>query len=77
MIGWIREVSQSLPQEYRNILLFNTLTGLRPDEAQNSIHLIKTNGDEYIDKERGILKHYQYPDIFLRQTKNAYINVVK
>ena len=34
MIKWIRDASSVLPQEYKNILLFNTLTGLRPNEAQ-------------------------------------------
>jgi hypothetical protein len=46
MVGWIRDVSASLPLEYRNVLLFNTLTGLRPDEAQKAIHLIKTMENE-------------------------------
>jgi hypothetical protein len=76
MMGWIKEVSQPLPEEYRNILLFNTLTGLRPDEAQKALHLIKTKGGEYIDSGRGLLRHYQYPNIFLRQTKNAYISII-
>ena len=76
MARWIRDVSAALPAEYRNILVFNTLTGLRPDEAQKAIHLIKTKGKEYIDRDRMILKHYQFPNTFLRQTKNAYISVV-
>ena len=76
MVRWIRDVSATLPAEYKNILVFNTLTGLRPDEAQKSIHLVKTKGKEYIDRDRMILKHYQFPSTFLRQTKNAYISVV-
>jgi hypothetical protein len=76
MIRWIKEVSKILPQEYRNILLFNTLTGLRPDEAQKAIYLIKIREKEYVDKDRGILKHHLFPDIFVRQTKNTYISVV-
>jgi hypothetical protein len=76
MIKWIRDVSSSLPVEYRNVLLFNTLTGLRPDESQKAIHLIKTKEKEYIDKDRELLKHYQYPSMFLRQTKNAYITII-
>ncbi len=31
MARWIRDVSATLPAEYKNILAFNTLTGLRPD----------------------------------------------
>jgi len=56
--------------------LFNTLTGLRPNEAQKSNHIIKSKEEEYIDKDKGILKHYQFPEIFLRQTKNAYISII-
>ena len=69
MMTWIRNASALLPQAYKNVLLFNTLTGRRPDEAQKAIWLIKKNGDDYVDKDSGILKHYQFPSIFLRQTK--------
>ena len=53
MIKWIKDVSAVLPPEYKNILLFNTLTGLRPDEAQKSIWLIKTTKKEFYLDERG------------------------
>jgi hypothetical protein len=76
MLNWIKEVISILASDYRNIILFNTFTGLRLDEAQKAIWLIKTKEREYIDKERGILKHYQFPPIFLRQTKNAYVSVL-
>ena len=38
--------------------------------------MIKNKESDYIDKDRGILKHYQFPYIFLRQTKNAYVSVI-
>jgi len=76
MLKWIKEVISVLPKGYQNIILFNTLTGLRPDEAQKAIWLIKTKETEYVDKDRGILKHYQFPDTFLRQTKNAYLSII-
>ena len=76
MLKWIKDVIVVLPKEYQNIILFNTLSGLRPDEAQKAIHLIKTKESEYIDKERGILKHYQFPETFIRQTKNAYLSII-
>ena len=76
MIVWIKKVSKILPQEYKNVLLFNTLTGLRPGEAQKAIHVIKTREKEYVDKDNGILKHYQSPHTFLRKTKNAYISII-
>ena len=76
MIQWIRDASAVLPHQYKNILLFNTLTGLRPNEAQKALHLVKTNEIQYVDKDRMMLKHYQFPDLFIRQTKNAYISIV-
>jgi intergrase/recombinase len=60
----------------KTYFFFNTLTGLRPDEAQKAIWLIKTREDEYVDKDRGILKHYQFPSIFLRKTKNTYVSII-
>ncbi|WP_148686440.1 hypothetical protein [Candidatus Nitrosocosmicus hydrocola] len=51
MIDWIRKVSAVLPEQYQNVLLFNTLTGRRPDEPQKAIWLIKTKESEYVDKE--------------------------
>jgi hypothetical protein len=76
MVKWIKEATARLPKEYGNILFFNTLTGLRPDESQKALHLIKTRGNEYIDKDKGMLKHYQFPDTFFRQTKKAYVSIV-
>ncbi len=75
MIEWINNVSLVLPYEYKNILLFNTLTGLRPGEAQKAIWLIKTKENDYVDSDRGLLRHYQFPEIFLRKTKNAYVSI--
>jgi intergrase/recombinase len=76
MLSWIRNVISVLPEEYQSIILFTSLSGLRPEESQKAIWLIKTRECEYIDKDRGILKHYQFPSIFLRQTKNAYVSVI-
>ncbi|HET6588727.1 MAG TPA: hypothetical protein VFG45_01030 [Candidatus Nitrosocosmicus sp.] len=76
MIKCIKEVTSFLPLEYKNVLLFTTLTGLRPDEAQKAIWLIKTKESEYVDNDRGFLKHYQFPSIFLRQTKNTYVSII-
>jgi len=76
MLKWLKDIVAVLAKDYQNIILFNTLTGLRPDEAQKAIWLIKIKENEYVDKERGILKHYQFPSIFLRQTKNAYVSII-
>ena len=39
MMEWIKTSISKLPKEVSNILLFNTLTGLRPEEAQKAIYL--------------------------------------
>jgi len=35
----------------------------------------KTKEFEYIDKDRGILKQYQSPEMFLRHIENAYLGI--
>lgn len=53
MIEWIKDASSVQPQENKNILLLVKLTGFQPDEAQNSLWLIKTSKKEfYLDQER-------------------------
>lgn len=69
LIKWIKGASKVLPNQYKNILLFNTLTGLRPNEAQKALYLIKANENQYVGKERMMLKHYQFQTLFIRQTK--------
>jgi hypothetical protein len=76
MTPWIGDNMALLLKQYKNILLFNTLTGLRSDEAQKALHLLKSNGFKYVEKERMMLKHYQFPNLFIRKTKNAYISIV-
>ncbi len=76
MLNWIKDVSRILTKDYQHILLFNTLTGLRPEEAQKAIWLIKTKHEDYIDQNNQILKHYLYPETFQRQTKNAFISII-
>jgi hypothetical protein len=41
MLSWLRETCSILPKQYSNVLIFNTLTGLRPSEAYQSIMLIR------------------------------------
>jgi intergrase/recombinase len=76
MIEWLRTSISKLPKEVGKILLFNTLTGLRPEEAQKAIYLIKTKRDEFVDEDKGLLLHYLYPTIFFRTTKKCYISVI-
>ena len=76
MIKWIKQTSLQLPKNYANILTYCTLTGLRPTEAINSINFIKTDLDNYFDKDKMILEHLKYPEIFIRRTIKAYISIV-
>ena len=79
MVKWLKDALTKLPQSYGNILLFNALTGLRPEEAIQSIKILHNNNKEsdnnYL-KDNTILEHYKYPSIFIRRTKKAYISIV-
>jgi hypothetical protein len=76
MINWLKHTCSKLSKHYGNILLYNTLTGLRPDEACKSIILFQKQRDNYLRKDLKILEHFKYPDIFLRRTKKAYVSIV-
>jgi hypothetical protein len=72
MINWVRETISKLPVRYGNILLYDTLTGLRPDEACKSIILLKEKGQAgYLNRDTMALEHFRYPSLFIRRTKNA------
>ena len=77
MLKWLKDALTKLPQSYGNILLFNALTGLRPEEAIQSIKILHNNkeSDNYL-KDNTVLEHYKYPSIFIRRTKKAYISIV-
>jgi hypothetical protein len=76
MVEWLKNTCSKLSKHYGNILLYNTLTGLRPDEACKSIILFQKQRDNYLRKDLKILEHFKYPDIFLRRTKKAYVSIV-
>jgi hypothetical protein len=76
MVEWLKNTYSKLSKHYGNILLYNTLTGLRPDEACKGIILLQKERDNYLRKDLKILEHFKYPDIFLRKTKEAYISVI-
>jgi intergrase/recombinase len=62
------------------IIKFATLTGLRPNEAVQSVRLINLPQNSAVknhyNEERQCLEHFRYPTIFLRRTKTAYISIV-
>jgi hypothetical protein len=41
MLDWLKDTCSKIPKEYGNILVFNTLTGLHPDDACQSVDLIQ------------------------------------
>ena len=75
LLEWLRNTTSQIPETHRNILFYCTLTGLRPDEACQSIKLVKENINNYVDKDKFILKHFEFPDIFIRRTKQAYVSI--
>jgi hypothetical protein len=49
---------QKLPKSYGNILLFNALTGLRPEESIQSIKILHNNESDSYLKDNTILDNY-------------------
>ena len=78
MLEWLKNVVHlsNIKQEYRNILLFMTLTGLRPTEALESLKMIKDGTQNYVNNNTMLLEHFRFPEYFIRKTKKAYISVV-
>jgi hypothetical protein len=74
MLRYVREA----PSKYKDIFVFNCLTGLRPSECLEAIRLINNvdSGQRYYNESRQCLEHFRYPQIFLRSTKSACISVV-
>jgi intergrase/recombinase len=76
MIEWVRDTISKLPEPYYNIIVYNTLTGLRPTEACVSLSLVQNDLENYYNKEKSFLEHFKYPELFIRRTKKAYISVI-
>jgi intergrase/recombinase len=77
MIEWIRNAISNYPR-FKNIFMFDVLTGLRPAEAIESFNMLRdpVQRAEYLSKDEKILEHFRYPSIFLRRTKKAFISLV-
>jgi intergrase/recombinase len=77
MIKWIKEIHSKLPKSYGNILIYDTLTGLRPQEACESIRLLKNDCYNYLTRRENsmTLEHFKYPQ-FIRRTKKAYVSII-
>ena len=79
MLQWLRQMRQELASLYYNVFLFCTLTGLRTNECFEAIRLIKdpSTFERYYDRSGQVLRHYAFPEVFIRRTKAAYISLVK
>jgi hypothetical protein len=73
MLAWLKTALTKLPAQIGNILLYNTLTGLRFSEGVLSIHLVQTDLDHYANKEIGMLENFKYPEFISKRTKKAYL----
>jgi hypothetical protein len=76
MMEYVKQVLAILPRSHANVIIFGTLTGLRPIEACKSVELIHTNLSDYLNSELLILEHFKWKDIFIRRTKKAFISVM-
>jgi len=76
MLKWLKDTISQLPKPDANILIYCTVTGLRPTEACESIELIQTDLDNYLNKDTMMLEHFKYPEPFLRKTKHAFVSIV-
>jgi intergrase/recombinase len=75
MVEWITIRMKSNPR-FANILKFNVLTGLRPQEAIDSFNLLLSDKrQDYLSKDEKLLEHFKFPEIFLRRTKKAFISI--
>jgi hypothetical protein len=75
MINWVRMSIKEFPR-FTNILIFNTLTGLRPTEAVESFNLLSASAKNYLSKDGKRLEHFRFPSIFIRRTKKAFVSIM-
>ena len=75
LLEWLKNTSSQISETHRNIFFYCALTGLRPDESCQSIKLVKEKINDYVDKDKMILKHFEFPEIFIRRTKQAYVSI--
>jgi len=78
---WLIEAVEVLPAKYSSVLIFDALTGLRPNEACQSTKMMVELSEEkqlnqYLDQGLMMLQHFRFRDTFLRKNKNAYISFI-
>ncbi|MCX8151404.1 MAG: hypothetical protein N3D85_07910 [Candidatus Bathyarchaeota archaeon] len=77
---WIRQVKEARP-ELSVFMDFLAVTGLRFMECHDSYNLIiKLHGEgklgSYFNAEREALEHFRFKEVFLRNTKKAFVSFV-
>jgi intergrase/recombinase len=78
---WYSKALNVLCNNEKLYLKFTLVSGLRKEEAIKSIMLIQKLAregklGEYWNTDLGILEHYRYGNLFLRNTKNVYISII-
>lgn len=77
---WIKEVKKAKPS-LAGFMDFMTISGLRLIEALESYNLIiklakEGKLNEYYNREREVLEHFRFKEIFIRKTKKAFMSFV-
>jgi len=78
---WLIDVIQKVPTKYKVYLSFLALTGVRAVEGERSLNLIlslneKNQLNRYFDEELSMLRHFAYPELFIRGSKNVFISFI-
>ena len=78
---YINEILPYLHENEKLFVRFLATTGLRKNEAVTGFNKIielnnKGNLSEYYNSELSVLEHFNFPELFLRGTKNCYISFV-
>jgi intergrase/recombinase len=76
MVEQLKTACSKLDKKYSSVLIYCTLTGLRPAEACVSIKLLKERKEGYLTNDNKVLEHFKFPEVFMRRTKNAYISIM-
>jgi intergrase/recombinase len=77
---WVKKVKQAIP-ELRDFMDFIGISGLRFIEAINSYNLIidlakEGRLSEYYNGEREVLEHFRFKELFIRNSKRAFISFI-
>ena len=84
MLQKVKAMVKVLPIHMGLVIRHAVLTGLRPSEAVESVRLLTCKDNtstttcmsSYYNADSQALEHFRFPDIFLRQTKKAYISYI-